>query len=79
MKHKDGLTDQEYTELQALAEKYDKRARKDTAINMRVSSDLLDEIKACAKAEGYPRYQTWLTMALEVMVAEKQTKSTKPI
>jgi predicted DNA binding CopG/RHH family protein len=62
MKHEDGLTDEQYSEYQALAAKYDQRAkpRKDATLNMRISSEMLEQIKALAANHGYDKYQTWV-------------------
>ena len=61
-KHSDGLTDAQYAEYQAIAVKYDGRAkpRKDTTLNMRISSSELSLIKQAAQAQGYKKYQAWV-------------------
>ncbi len=39
-------------------------ARKDASLNMRVSSQFLNDIKAAAKAQGFEKYQAWVSLVL---------------
>jgi predicted DNA binding CopG/RHH family protein len=39
-------------------------ARKDATLNMRISSQFLDDIKAAAQAQGFEKYQAWVSLAL---------------
>jgi predicted DNA binding CopG/RHH family protein len=61
-KTKQDLTDAQYDEYQAIAAKFDNEAkpRKDSTLNMRVSSDMLDRIKTVSAKAGYTKYQTWI-------------------
>ena len=36
------------------------KTRKDSTLNMRISTELLEEIKAKAKQAGYTKYQAWV-------------------
>lgn len=42
--------------------------KKDTTLNMRISSSLLQEIKTMAATMGYSKYQRWVTDVLEQAV-----------
>lgn len=60
---------EDHPDLAAVAEKHDRRTRKDATLNMRISSALLEEIKAAASADSYGKYQSWVTAVLEKAVA----------
>lgn len=53
-----------------IAEKHDKRARKDATLNIPISSELLAEIKDVAKRQGFDDYLAWAHMVLEMAVDE---------
>lgn len=56
----------------ALADQYDRRARKDSALNMRISSVFLDDMKAAAEKAGFDKYQQWVYSVLSDAVASSK-------
>ncbi len=57
--------------VEALANQYDQRGRKDATLNMRISSAELDDIKKAAEAAGFPKYQQWLHIIISDAVARQ--------
>lgn len=53
-----------------VAEKHYKRAKKDTSLNLHISSEFLEEIKTVALSQGFEDYHVWAHMTLEMAVAE---------
>lgn len=59
---------------QAIIRHADRYAQKDTALNMQINSQLLEDVKQAAELEGVEDYQSWVTMVLQCAVAEVFTQ-----